>query len=122
MWGEVSLQRDPRAAAYADGLAPVFISRYLELARAGRCDAIPHPIRHGFLSYMEPLDAFYERRAAEEPDPSAWVWTQLYRARLRGETLPVPGGHRAVSIASASAAGGVFQHVLANFGRQALRR
>jgi hypothetical protein len=116
------LQRDPRAAAHADRLAPVFISRYLELARAGRFDAIPQPIRYGYLSYMDPLDAFYERRATEEPDPSAWIWTQLYNAKLRGEAMPLPGGHRSVSVASASAPGGAFLQVLATFGRQTIRR
>jgi hypothetical protein len=34
----------------------------------------------------------------------------------------LPGGHRSVSVASASAPGGAFLQVLATFGRQTIRR
>lgn len=115
------MPREAHAAAYADAQVPAFMSRYMEFARTGRFDAIPGAIRYGFMSYMDPLDAFCERRAAEEPDAGSWVWTLLYRAKLRGETVPVPGGSRAVSVASSAPWSGVWPFG-ASIGRLATRR
>ena len=73
-----------RTAAYAKQFTPVFVGRYIELARAGKSSAIPIEIRGQ-------VNGFVTGRAVQGPDVNEYVYTMLYEHRARtGQDYPLP--------------------------------
>lgn len=68
---------DRRALAYAQYHCPIFVSRYIAAARAGRSDVIPQPIRDAVEAYVD------GRRPSTAVDVNAWVESALYEFRVR---------------------------------------
>ncbi len=58
---------DRRAEAYAEQHYPIFLSRYIAAAKAGRADIIPEPIR-------EPISAYATGRTSRSNvNPGPWM-------------------------------------------------
>lgn len=94
---------DRRAEAYAEQHYPIFLSRYIAAAKAGRADIIPEPIR-------EPISAYAAGRSSHSNvNPGSWMKQALYDYRVRtGGDYPLPPemqtmGQAALSGAAAGA-------------------
>lgn len=68
---------DRSAMAYAKYHSPIFVSRYIDAARAGRSDVVPEPIRDSVVAYVQ------GRRPSSPVDVNAWVESALYDFRVR---------------------------------------
>ena len=74
---------DQRALAYAKFHYPIFLSRYIEAARAGRSDIVPEAIRGSIVAYVQGRPSTV--------DVEDWIKTALYEYRVQnGRDAPVP--------------------------------
>ncbi|WP_147377526.1 hypothetical protein [Mesorhizobium jarvisii] len=96
---------DRRAEAYAQQFAPIFVSRYMDAAKAGRSAEVPAPIRSAVEAYA---NGTVDRSGV---DVNNWVYNSLYQHRVStgGDvTLPpeyASAGKKAASIAGTVALG-----------------
>lgn len=91
---------DHRAMAYAQQFGPIFVSRYIAAARAGRSDIIPAPIRDILVAYVE-------GRAPSAPmtDVNSWMSYELYEFRVKnGRDAELPPDFQSVGQAAARGA------------------
>ena len=88
---------DKSAQAYAKFHYPIFLSRYVEAARAGRSDIIPDPIRSSIVAYVQ--------GRAGTVDVESWIKLALYNHRVQtGMDAPVPPEFPSVGRAAARGA------------------
>jgi hypothetical protein len=81
----VSMAIDRRAEAYAEQHYPIFLSRYIAAAKAGRADIIPEPIRDPITAYAT------GRTPRSNVNPGKWMKEALYEYRVRnGRDFPLP--------------------------------
>lgn len=74
---------DQRALAYAKFHYPIFLSRYVGAARAGRSDIIPETIRGSIVAYVQGRPGTV--------DVESWITSTLYDYRVQnGYDAPVP--------------------------------
>lgn len=76
---------DRRAEAYAAQFYPIFLSRYIAAAKAGRDDIIPEAIREPIIAYAT------GRTPRSNINPGKWMKDALYEFRvLHGRDYPLP--------------------------------
>jgi hypothetical protein len=75
---------DRSAEAYARQHAPLFISRYIDLARSGQYQRIPAEVRPAFVNYAE-------RGTRAAPDVQPMIHKMLYSHRIAtSRDMPLP--------------------------------
>lgn len=107
---------DRRAEAYAEQFYPLFLSRYISAAKAGRSDIIPEPIR-------EPITAYATGRTSRSNvNPGAWMKQALYDYRVRtGGDYPLPPEMQTMGQAALSGAAAGAKAGLGHFARSMFR-